>query len=223
MDPLATKDQADISVMKKIGVSFGEAIAAARASSRIPESFIAALVANESGGNPLAKRFEILHFGEILAVLAGQRSTFNPPGISRALGAADFAVFLNPDPVTTGINLPFSVAMSRAVALATSAGLTQIMGWHYLEFDLAYLLPAPSVDKQLRMTMNLLAYFANRYTLSFTDDAAKLFACWNCGTPDPAKTYDPHYCARAVERMKIYETEHLQTAAIPAPEPGAAG
>jgi hypothetical protein len=223
ISPSTECDVPESPLMKTIATKFGVTIAGTVTATRIPESFLAALIANESGGNPSAKRFEISHFGEILAVVAGVRATFNPPGISRALGAKDFASFLNPDPVNSGINLPFSIAIGRAVSLATSIGLTQIMGWHYLEFDLAYLLPVPDIEKQLRMTMNLLAYFANRYTLNFSSDAEKLFACWNCGFPDPSKTYDPHYCANGLRRMAIYEVLHLQTAAAPAAEAGSGG
>jgi hypothetical protein len=211
----------NIPLMKLIGSRFGAILPIAIDRSGVPESFLASLIGNESAGNPNARRFEKLHFGEILEVMAGQRPKFDPAGISRPLGIMDFQPFIDPDPAA-GVSLRLPQSLLRAVWLATSVGVTQIMGWHFLEFDLAHWLPNPTIPQQLQMTVKLLAYFATRYSLilSSTNNAnnAELFACWNCGQPTPGKTFDPNYCANGLARMKIYD--ELKKTAAPPPLPG---
>jgi hypothetical protein len=77
------------------------------------------------------------------------------------------------------------------------------MGYNVMHSITAEALADP--DTSLQFTLKLLADFAQRFQLDVTKEFSELFACWNCGQPNPAKTSDPNYCANGVARLEIYE------------------
>lgn len=178
-------------LMESIHQKWGAAITAACHLSSVPEEFLAALVALESGGDPLKVRFEEKTFGEIMAVIAGKRARFGSLG-AEALIPSSF------EPP-----LQFKPILNYLVRLSTSWGLTQIMGYQVLPFG-RKLESLSDPQDNLTFATILVTQFANRFNLDVASDFAELFACWNTGAPDPAKTYDPHYCINGVARMELY-------------------
>ncbi len=195
----------DLKLMTDIRDEWGDAISAACQASSVPPAFIAALVANESGGKIDAKRFEpgVLH--ALWEVFLGRKAAYG------SIGRYDLLLYVLPTSVpaisgdraaTTAL---FSTAFQHVDDLATSWGLTQVMGYHVLErwggiastLDLA--LPARSLPLSLR----LLAQFALRFQLSLAKDFSEMFSCWNTGQPH-GKTADPEYIPRGIARMAIY-------------------
>jgi hypothetical protein len=85
--------------------------------------------------------------------------------------------------------------------LATSWGLTQIMGYHMLGrpepvaklCDPAY---------HYRIAAQMVEEFASRFHLDPERDFEALFRCWNTGRPD-GKTYDPSYVQNGMRRIEI--------------------
>ena len=184
-------------LMVMIRSKWGAAIAAACAASAVPESFLAALVANESGGDPSKTRFEPGNFAEMCEVMAGKRAHFE------SLGSQD----LFPPVAWT-----LSAGLARMVSFATSYGLTQIMGFQVLPFHRSLAILTDTAE-HLKFAVELLEQFAARWDLKLDEgadrvlpgsDLNKLFACWNCGQPFPEKTFDPHYCANGILRMGLY-------------------
>lgn len=192
---------AEVLMMDSIRKRHGATIAAAVAGSSVRPEFLAALCGNESSGDERAVRFEPAVFGKILEVCAGKRAEYKPAGIKVPLGALD---------ITVSLPIPFSEALPRIVTLATSHGLTQIMGWHCLEFGRDFgILATPA--GQLRFTIELLAWFAHLYNLDLGTDDEALLRCWNTGNP-AGLTYDSRYVPKALQRAAIYKQliENLQ-------------
>lgn len=199
----------DRQLMHTIFSAWHLAIAGAVAGTAVPAELVAALIANESGGNPNAKRFEPAVFGHLCEVLAGKRSLYAPAGISRPLATSDLLLFVvgdrtqSADKIITAagtIDEFFKQAMQRVAELATSFGLVQIMGWHWIEFNR----PASTrPEDQLAFAVVLLVYFANKYTLDLAAGAEKLLSCWNTGEPG-GHTYDPQYVPNGLGRMALY-------------------
>ena len=86
--------------------------------------------------------------------------------------------------------------------LATSWGLTQIMGYHMVgRAGTPHDLVEPRFH--FRVALELLAEFAERYQLNLARDFAELFRCWNTGQPYGA-TADPAYVENGLRRMDLY-------------------
>lgn len=198
---------AEVAQMKQIHDTWSAQLAAAAGTTTVSEAFLAALVGGESGGDPTARRFEPGTFEHLLEVCMGKRAAFSPPGIHRPLGAVDLLGHIGTHPGS------FVDGLRAAADLATSFGLTQIMGWHlvelYHEQDLERIKTDPAF--QLEMTIELLVVFANKYDLNLALETEAIFTCWNTGEPD-GHTYDPNYVANGQRRMAIYQ----QLAAPPA-------
>ena len=169
--------------MAGIRQRWGPILASSCRLSSVPESFLAALVANESGGDPAARRFEVGVFKHLRAVAAGTEPHFGSI-VARHLNGAD-------DEALRG--------------LASSWGLTQIMGYHILGRGIAhaYLLADPVLN--LHLACRLLSEFAERFDLDVTHEFAELLCCWNSGRPD-GKTFDPKYCEKGLQRMQTYKS-----------------
>lgn len=177
--------------MEAIRSVWGPAITTACHVSSVPEEFLAALIANESGGIASKSRFEEKVFSQIIAVCAGKAAHFG------SLGAEALV------PIPEQGLLEFKPTLKRLVDLSTSWGLTQIMGYQVLPFGRS-LEKLSDPQENLTFATVLLAQFAHRHQLDLQKEHVELFACWNTGQPDPGKTYDPHYCGRGVARMDIY-------------------
>lgn len=200
---------AEVSQMKQIHEKWGAALAAAAHTSTASEAFLAALVAGESNGDPSAKRFEPAVFEHLLEVCMGKRAAFSVPGINRPLGAVDLLGYIGTHPAA------FVDGLRNATELATSYGLTQIMGWHLVELYQEDKMQKMQADPQtqLTVTIQLLVIFANKYDLDLAKETEAMFTCWNTGVPD-GHTYDPNYVANGERRIQIYR----QITAPPASE-----
>ena len=66
----------DQELMQSIKTKWGALIDAACKHSSVPPAFLAALVANESGGNPDAKRFEPGVLAQLFAVLLNRKAFY---------------------------------------------------------------------------------------------------------------------------------------------------
>jgi len=191
---------AEVAQMKAIHDKWATLISASAHTTTISEAFLAALIAGEGNGDPAAKRFEPAVFEHWMEVCLGKRASFTVAGINRPLGAVDLLGYIGTHPGS------FVDGLRNAADLATSFGLTQIMGWHMIELyheqDLEKMKTDPVL--QLQMTIELLVIFANKYDLNLTSETEAIFTCWNTGEPD-GKTYDPNYVANGQRRMAIYQ------------------
>jgi len=182
--------------------------------SSVPAAFLGALVANESGGDPQAMRFEPAVYRHLKAVAEGRRATY--AGLSRRDFDAEIAEMLHPKAGSfhaVFLTPPFRAAHGRELAasrdealreLATSWGFTQIMGYHLVgRSGTVRDLLEPRFH--FRLALELLALFAERYQLDLAREFAEMFRCWNTGQPY-GQTFDPHYVAQGLRRLEIYRS-----------------
>jgi hypothetical protein len=188
-------------LMQSIKTKWGAMIAAACAMSSVPAAFLAALVANESGGDPNAKRFESHVLLALWEVLLGRKMAYG--SIGRA-GLVGFVSGLSLSVYTAPVSMPADT-YQRFDSLATSWGLTQIMGYEVLDTQLnsggIENLKTPPAD--LVVTLRMLTQTAARLGVDVTKDFSEMFDFWNTGRPH-APTFDPQYIPNGLERMKIY-------------------
>lgn len=195
-------------LMTLIRTKWGAQIAAACAGTAMPENFLAALIANETGGDQTKTRFEAPSFAEMCEVVAAKRAHFNNLGVEDLM------------PVQVDTVVTVKAGLFRLANFATSWGLTQIMGYQVIPFHRPIGILTDPLE-HLKFAVLLLVQFANRWDLSLGEEGSgpgegpgavspapdsfeKLFACWNCGRPFPEKTFDPHYCANGLLRMSLY-------------------
>lgn len=185
----------DQQLMQAIKTQHGEAINEACHLTAVPDEFLAAMVANESGGDPTAKRFEKNVLGQIWQVLMGRAPSFG------SITNQSLKDYLNSTPVT---GLMLTSVLTRLDDLANSWGLTQIMGYNALAHRLA---PESlrDCDVCLDVTVTMLEDFAKRFDLVLGIDFAKLFTCWNTGRPN-GTTFDPNYVSNGLARMAAYKS-----------------
>jgi hypothetical protein len=156
-----------------------------------PEAFLAALTANESGGDPTKTRLEPVDLAELAQVLIGHKANFG------SIGAQDLGGYLSVGDAK-GI-------VQQLVNLATSWGPTQIMGYQALagKYSLAEL---PNLQTHYRHATSVLDDFGRRFGLTehtWPDVAWQYFRCWNTGHPN-GTTADPAYVTNGLARMTIY-------------------
>lgn len=190
----------DQQLMQSIKDTWGTLITSACESSSVPAGFLAALVANESGGHNDARRFEPKVLAALWEVLLGRKTAYG--SIVRAT-LLQFVAGLPGSPLGAPQSLPAD-AFQRVDGLATSWGLTQIMGYHVLgtSHDLDDLrTPEPHFSIALQM----LARFAEEFSLDVTKDSEELFRCWNTGRPD-GQTFDPQYANNGLVRMAVWSS-----------------
>jgi hypothetical protein len=169
-------------------------------------AFLAALIANETGGDDSEKRFERNVLVSLWEVLLERTPAYG------SIRRPELLSIVDPSIADASRRIPADLptSLQRLDGLATSWGLTQIMGyntyplWEHAGWSAIERIK--SAPGNLEFATVLLLAFAKRFQLDPARDFPPLFACWNCGRPDPAKTFDPHYCANGVERMQIYST-----------------
>jgi len=186
--------------MQDIKTRFGAVVAAACSVSSVPEAFIAALIANESGGNVNAKRFEHTVLAALWEVLLGRKAAYG------SIARASLVGYVAGVPVPT-INVPANLpanAFQRVDALATSWGLTQIMGYHALEFGVT-IDALISPESGLQIATKMLSGFARSFNLDVTKDFEAMLRCWNGGHPT-AQTFDPQYVPNGLARMALWSS-----------------
>jgi|SRR5579864_98117 len=188
----------ETTLLTNIKTAWGAAIAEACNTSSVPETFLAALIANESGGRNDARRFEPHVLLSLWEVLLGRKANYG--SIARAV-VVGYVTRFPVTPTTAPTTLQPDV-FQRLDWLATSWGLTQIMGWHVLgtSHDVEDLrLP----EVHLGMALQMLAAFAQEFSLDVTKDFEEMFRCWNTGRPD-GQTFDPAYVNNGLARMAIW-------------------
>lgn len=204
-------DQAERDLMTWIQKQYGPLLASTEAASGIPAAFFAALIANESGGNPNATRFEPAVFAALAEVLLGRKAAYG------SLGAEDVVSFVAPpipmienDGTVTNKTI-VTAGIKRLADLATSWGLTQIMGYEAIAYNLLDGVAALSSPvSAMARTAIMLKDFARRFSIDFgrpftTPIASELFDCWNTGRPH-APTADPTYIPDGLARMALFES-----------------
>lgn len=195
--------------------------------SSVPPAFLAALTANESGGNPLASRYEPAVHARLQAV-AAKRATYGrirPRDLALELRdmqqsrdvsrhSASLGRVLASDRVEQVTALPDACLRD----LATSWGLTQIMGYHMVG-RAGTVRDLLDPRRHYQIALELLAEFAARFELDLRSEFAELFRCWNTGQPQGKSTHDPRYVENGLRRLELYQ--HLMAARQPATHVGA--
>lgn len=189
----------ELALMQQIKAGWGAAITEACKTSSVPEAFLAALIANESGGHNDARRFEPKVLAALWEVLLGRKTAYG--SIPRAVVVAYVSAVRNGQTARTPESLPPD-AFQRVDALASSWGLTQIMGYHILgtSHDVDSL-KLPGVH--LEIALGMLAAFAAEFSLDVKTEFEELFRCWNAGRPD-GPTFDPEYVPNGLARMQAW-------------------
>jgi hypothetical protein len=180
-------------LMQSIKARWGAVIDQACSASSVPASFLAALIGNESGGDPNAKRFEPKVLSDLWQVLMGRKAAYG------SIGRSDLVQFISGQIAAWRAD-----ALSRLDGLATSQGLVQIMGYEAIPFhqDSAEALRDPATE--LVIATKMLAQFAEHNGLDLGKDFDQLFDCWNTGRPH-APTFDPQYIPNGLARKAAYE------------------
>jgi hypothetical protein len=203
-------DTNEVALMTRIRSAWGTAIAQACAASSVPPSFLAALIANESGGNANARRFEKGVLDSLWEVLLGRAPAYG------SLKRDDLLRFIQPPalpPVGSSVTVATATvggapqlpdSMQRLDSLATSYGLTQVMGYEAITFHLDGVTRLQDPDGELPISLNMLADFARRFGLDLAADFPEMFDCWNTGRPH-RPTADPQYIPNGLARKAIYE------------------
>lgn len=212
----ATPEEREL--MLRVFVVADRAMRMACAFSSVPVEFLAALVANESGGNARALRFEPAVYDHLAAVAKGARAGYG--AVSQKLLEAEMADALHPKAASYHAHfLAESFAERGASALettadevlrelATSWGFTQIMGYHMIWRGGE---PRELLDPgfHFSMALDLLAQFAESYQLDVGREFRELFGCWNTGRPY-GETTDPNYVENGLRRMGVYRQVCLE-------------
>jgi len=187
-------------------------IAEACYTSSVPADFLGALVANESRGDPRALRFEPAVYRHLRLLAEGRCPAY--AGLTRRDLDDEVVEMLRPKaPPYHARHLGDAFAAANAPALALSTddalrdlasswGLTQIMGYH-LAGRAGTVRDLVEPRFHLRLALELLAEFAERYQLDARREFAEMFRCWNTGQPY-GQTFDPAYVPKGLRRMEIY-------------------
>ena len=193
----------DQAMMAMIRDHFGAYIRAAVSGSGFPESFFAALTANETSGVPTQTRFESAVLGHLVDMVILTEPNFGAITREGLLGVCWPANKVNT--LTDGL-----VSLKN---LATSWGPTQIMGYQSLAAKYP-LVELSNLDTHYKHAVEILADFQKRFDLPVMDEApgapkvtpTDYFACWNSGSPEhegaPGVAL---YVMEGLHRMTLYE------------------
>ena len=180
--------------------------------STTPPEFLAALTALESGGDPLAARFEPSVYEHLKAVASGKAPRYG--GIPASNLEAEIEEMLHPKAEqfhARYLTPPFATAYGQQVAaledeplreLATSWGFTQIMGYHMVGRN-GTVRDLREPRFHYRLAIELLSEFAGHFQLDLAREFREMFRCWNTGSPY-GFTSDPEYAEKGLRRMGIY-------------------
>jgi len=97
------------------------------------------------------------------------------------------------------------LSSDQVKALASSHGLTQVMGYNALSmgFEVSDL---DDPHKHFDIAAALMARFCEQFGLDPLKDFEDMATCWNAGHPGPtAHTIPPEYAANVILRMQIWE------------------
>lgn len=202
----------DAELMQAIRAKYGAFIDAAVKGTPFPAALVAALVANESGLNEQAARFEHKVLGDLAQVIIGHKAAYGSIG---AQDLTDWIAGVNMSPGNGSRLSPQAAVVLAMVNLATSWGPTQIMGYHALA-DGFLLSELTWLRTHFHRAVGMLEDFRKRFDLpgepvagqtvalaSSSADYSSYFHCWNAGSPG-APTFDPDYTAKGLQRMRIY-------------------
>ena len=204
-------EEAERALMQMVFARCDGFISGACHSSLISAEFLAALTANESGGNALAVRFEPSVYGHLNAVAAGERQQYCGitlqalrEHLSAVAPSAEHVCDVN-SPSASGQTSELCGLWDEALRdLASSWGFVQVMGFQVIgRYGTVRDLVEPHFHYQF--ATRLLKEFAGSFGLDVSSDFEKLFRCWNTGRPD-GRTADPSYCSRGLSRMAIYRS-----------------
>jgi hypothetical protein len=202
----------ELKLMRRVWRRWHSFIVAASQSCSVPPEFLGALTANESGGDARAARFEATVYAHLKAVAEGRVVAFGAihagaltaelADMRRAKAGPFHAAFLDASFAAAHADDLAHAEDAALRELATSWGLTQIMGYH--------MVGRPGAARDLlepafhyRVALELLAEFATRYQLELAREFEEMFRCWNTGRPD-GQTADPTYVEKGLRRMELY-------------------
>lgn len=191
----------DLQLMQAIKTKWGAELA--RLQTSIPASFFAALIANESGGDETAQRFEPAVFGTLAQVLLGRKASYGSiykPNIESF--TVDEAVQIGGSGLTRAAFV--TLTLQRLAQLATSYGLVQIMGYEAIAFHLDGVQRLADPASELPIACKMITDFAERFQFDVTKDFEDMFTCWNTGRPH-GTTFDPNYVPNGLARKVAYE------------------
>ncbi len=190
-----TEEQA-LRKAKQIFERFGSRIHLACPNSIVPEDFLGGFIGVEAGidHNGLIKesatRFEPGVYHHLLAVRDGLLSSYNKIHRGDIAGLSDDAIH----------------------NLATSWGVTQIMGWHLIHNLKGKIADLRDPEKHLFYAVELLVLTAGPHLK--TRNFGNVLRIWNSGSAN-GKTFDPHYVENALavkaEYAKLRETGQWAT------------
>jgi len=210
--PAGSAHELEEKLLRRVRARCHAVIAEACRYSSVPTAFLAALVANESGADAKAMRFEPAVYRHLKSLAAGARPTY--AGHRREELEREVAEMLHPKSDTFHahfLSATLGEAPANALAacrdealreLATSWGYTQIMGYHLIGRP-GTVLDLLEPRFHFRLALELFADFAERFQLDLAREFAEMFRCWNTGQPY-GQTTDPRYVEKGLRRMEIY-------------------
>lgn len=183
-----------IRIARQIFDRFGSRLESVCKDSKVSPQFLAGLISNEAGKDKKgqikenATRFEPHVFEALKDVRDGARRQYNYITRNELKDASDDAIR----------------------ALATSYGLTQIMGWHVIRSLKCTVADLRNPEKHLHFAVKLLEITAGKYLAAREYESA--LRIWNTGRPN-GKTYHAHYVSNALAVMSVYADLRKQSPA----------
>jgi hypothetical protein len=209
--------ETELELMSRIKREWGERIKAACTITPPRPSpdanFLAALVSLESNGWRYAQRFEPRVWKHLHDVAGGVTKSYGGVSLSgieseqREIAKTSDYHRLHLD--TDWAQLHGSILADGGDAsirqMATSFGLTQLMGYHTIDWPEIAPLDLLDGEINLKYGVKLLCWFIDRYHLELPRQSAELFRAWNTGSVDPSHaTFDPGYIPNGLRRMGVY-------------------
>ena len=179
--------------MQRVKDRAGKYLAAAN-TGIIPQSFLAALTANESLGDTEAKRFEPAVLHRLVALALGQRNHYKE--VTAGM------LWLKVDVAETHQKYAMRQLFHLQKA-ATSWGFTQIMGYHALRMG-ASISDLTDPEKHYQLAVDMLS----ECPADLSKDFEKMARWWNTGATVGKKTYHESYVPNILRRMTQWAQIH---------------